>query len=110
MNTENQPERQNKLLSGGWLWISAGVLAALILVQGAGMLDSPAMGDMTTTQQSYSMMTTDGGTDEVLVLIDSRQESMLVYRVDSSNTLQLLKREQLDAMFSRARAQLAVRP
>ena len=31
---------------GGWLWISAGVLAALVVVQGAGLLDRPALAEM----------------------------------------------------------------
>jgi hypothetical protein len=65
---------------------------------------------MTTTSQSYAMMTTDGGTDEVLVVVDSRQESLMIYRVDSSNQLQLYKREQLGPLFSRARAQGSIRP
>jgi hypothetical protein len=112
MNSNNESKRSifSGLVGGGWLWVSAGVLAALITVQGAGLLDSPAYAEMTTTSQSYSMMTTDGGTDEVLVVIDSRQESLLIYRVDSTNTLQLYKREQLDTMFTRARARLSPRP
>ncbi|MCA9302568.1 MAG: hypothetical protein KC996_00450 [Phycisphaerales bacterium] len=94
----------------GWLWVTAGLLCGLIVVQGAGMLESEAVADMTTTSQSYSMMTTDGGTDEVLVVVDSRQESLMIYRVNQSNRLQLYKREQLGPLFSRARAQGAVRP
>lgn len=107
MNTHDKQSHANK---GQWLWISAGLLAGLIIVRGAGMLESEALADMTTTSQSYSMMTTDGGTDEVLVVVDSRQESLMIYRVDSSNQLQLYKREQLGPLFSRARAQGPIRP
>ncbi|MBL4590590.1 MAG: hypothetical protein JKY96_01385 [Phycisphaerales bacterium] len=98
------------LVRGGWLWVSAGALAAMIVVQGSGLLDSMAYAEMSTTYQSYSMMTTDGGTDEILVILDSRQEAMLIYEVDSTNTLKLLKREQLDTMFASARAQHLPRP
>lgn len=105
--TPNTPVRCGR---GGWLWLSAGILAGLIVVQGAGMFESEAYADMTTTMQSYSMMTTDGGTDEVLVVVDSRQESLLIYRVNLNNRLQLYKREQLGPLFTRARAQGAVRP
>jgi len=101
---------QQRTRPAQWLWLTAGVLAGLIVVQGAGMLESEAVADMTTTTQSYSMMTTDGGTDEVLVIVDSRQESLMIYRVDSSNQLQLYKREQLGPLFSRARAQGTPRP
>ncbi len=100
----------NGVFRGGWLWVSAGVLAAMIVVQGSGLFDSIANAEMSTTYQSYSMMTTDGGTDEILAVLDSRQEAMLIYAVDSTNTLRLLKREQLDTMFARARAQHLPRP
>ena len=49
----------------GWLWVSAGVLASLILVQGAGMLDSTAHAEMSSTSGAYTMITTDGGNDAV---------------------------------------------
>ncbi len=110
MNTRTDTTCSHASRQGGWLWISAAVLGSLILVQGAGLFDSSAHADMTVTNQSYSMMTTDGGTDEVLVVIDSRQESLLVYRVDSGNKMQLHRRESLDALFANARAQLFPRP
>ena len=94
----------------GWLWVSAGVLAALIVVQGAGMLDTPAQAEMTSASGSYTMMTTDGGTDELLVVVDSGHESLLVYRTDRSQGMQLLEREDLAGLFARARARAIGRP
>jgi len=89
----------------GWLWVSAGVLGALIVVQGSGLLDSPARAEMSTTSGSYSVMTTDGGNDEILVVVDSRQESLMVYRTSgSTNDLKMLDREELSSLFMRARA------
>ncbi|MFG0314198.1 MAG: hypothetical protein ACF8LL_08440 [Phycisphaerales bacterium] len=94
----------------GWLWVSAGVLAALIVVQGAGLIDSPAQAEMSSSSGAYTMITTDGGNDEVLVVVDSSQESLMVYRSDRNQGLQLLDREDLAGLFSRARARAFGRP
>lgn len=94
----------------GWLWVSAGVLAALIVVQGAGILDTPAHAEMTSASGSYTMMTTDGGNDELLFVVDSGHESLLVYRTDRSQGMQLLEREDLAGLFTRARARAMGRP
>lgn len=106
-NTHNNSARTS---SGGWLWVSAGVLAALIIVQGAGLIDSPALAEMSSSSGAYTMMTTDGGNDEVLVVVDSGQESLMVYRSDRNQGLQLLDREDLAGLFSRARARAFGRP
>lgn len=100
-NTGRQP---------GWLWVSAGVLAAMIVVQGGGFFESTARAEMATTSGSYSIMTTDGGNDEILVVVDSRQESLMVYRTENGRTLKMLEREELSSLFSRARARAVGRP
>lgn len=105
MNTQTQQRERS-----GWLWVSAGVLAALIVVQGAGMLDTPAHAEMTSTSGAYTLMTTDGGNDEILVVVDSSQESLMVYKSDRNQGLQLLEREDLTGVFARARARAMGRP
>lgn len=105
MNTQTQQRERS-----GWLWVSAGVLAALIVVQGAGVLDAPAHAEMTSTSGAYTMMTTDGGNDEILVVVDSSQESLMVYKSDRNQGLQLLEREDLTGVFARARARAMGRP
>ena len=88
----------------GWLWVSAGVLAAMIVVQVSGVFESPAYAEMATSNGSYSMMTSDGGNDEILVVVDSRQESLMVYRAQNNMSLQMVDREELSSLFSNARA------
>ena len=105
MNTQTQQRERS-----GWLWLSASVLAALIVVQGAGMLDTPAHAEMTSTSGAYTLMTTDGGNDEILVVVDSSQESLMVYKSDRNQGLQLLEREDLTGVFARARARAMGRP
>lgn len=94
----------------GWLWVSAGVLAALTIVQGSGLLDRPAYADMASDTSGYTIMTTDGGTDEIVVLIDDRQETLMVYRHQNRERLQLLDREPLPELFTRARAAAGLPP
>lgn len=108
MNTDT-PARHTPR-TGGWLWVSAGVLAALIVVQGAGLLDTPANAEMAISSGAYAMMTADGGNDEILVVVDSSQESLMVYRSDRNSSVQLLERENLSTLFERARARATGRP
>lgn len=89
----------------GWLWVSSGVLAALIVVQGAGLLDRPARAEMTTNKSGYAMMTTNGGDQEILVVIDDRNEALMVYQVENRDRLILQDRENLPELFLRARVQ-----
>ncbi len=105
--TETQP---TPVPRSGWLWVSAGVLAALIVVQGAGLLDRSAGAAMAISSGSYSMATTDGGNDEILAVVDSRQESLMIYRTMNNNRVQLLDREDLGALFERARTRALGRP
>tara|TARA_R110002073_G_scaffold118918_1_gene258541 strand:+ start:427326 stop:427706 length:381 start_codon:yes stop_codon:yes gene_type:complete len=94
----------------GWLWVSAGILAGLIVAQGGGFFESTAQAEMATSSGSYSLMTTDGGNDEILVVVDSRQESLMVYRTFNKNEIRMLEREELSGLFSRARARAMGRP
>lgn len=106
MNTEQYEQHAPvQARQPGWLWVSAGVLAAMIVVQGSGMFESQAGAEMSTTSGSYSIMTTDGNNDEILVVVDSRQEALMVYRTLNINSLVMLEREELSSLFTRARAQ-----
>jgi len=94
--------------SSGWLTVVLCVLVVFVMSKVVGVMDTPAMAEMTISDSGYTMMTTNGGADEILVLVDSREESILVYRVaqgaDSAG-LELLERESLSGLFTRARAQ-----
>jgi len=48
-------------------------------------------------------MTTDAQTDEVLLVLDNRTESLLVYRVQNVTSVELLQRASVSAMFADAR-------
>lgn len=90
---------------GQWLWVSAGVMAALVVVQGAGLLDRPAIAEMTASAGGYTIMTTDGGSNEVGLVIDERNETLLVYSVKNRREVRLENRQSLPELFTRARAQ-----
>ena len=90
---------------GGWLWVSAGVLAALVVVQGAGLLDRAASAEMVSNKSGYAIMTTDGGSEEIAVVIDERNETLLVYSIENRRRVVLQDRQSLPEMFTRARQQ-----
>jgi len=109
-NIDTSAVQANTTRQPGWLWVSAGVIAALIVVQGGAFFGSTAQAEMATTSGSYSIMTTDGGNDEILVVVDSRQEALMVYRTFNNMNFKMIEREELSSLFSRARARSIGRP
>lgn len=103
------------LLSSKWMTVGLLVLVVFVLSRVVGVMDTPAYAEMAVSENGYTMMTTDGGADEVLVVVDSREEMILVYRVSAgaagsggtniAGGLELLERESLSGLFQRARAQ-----
>ncbi len=115
MDAHDQGVHQYPDRRGNWLWISAGLMIGLIVIQGGGMFESlfsgsQARAEMVSSTGTYTMMTTDGGNDEILVIVDSRQESMMIYRNINNTELRLLDREELSGLFARARARTMGRP
>ncbi|USN97905.1 MAG: hypothetical protein H6810_06835 [Phycisphaeraceae bacterium] len=89
----------------GALWAMAFVLLGLILLRAAGVApDSTAHADMTAASGTYTAMTTRSGTDELLYVVDDRNEQLQVYRVRQANSVELVAREDLRQMFTAARA------
>lgn len=87
-------------------WLALGIMfGALVLARTGPGAGGVALAEMVSSEGVYTMMTTDGGNDEVLVVVDSSEETVMVYRVSPSGGLELLEREALDEMFTRARAQ-----
>lgn len=104
-NTQSVMAPQHGVLGSGWLTTGLLVLVVFMLAKVVGVMDQPAMAEMAVSDSGYTMMTTNGGADEILVLVDSREESILVYRTAQSGGLELLERESLASLFTRARAQ-----
>ncbi|MEE8154236.1 MAG: hypothetical protein V3T53_04670 [Phycisphaerales bacterium] len=76
--------------SAAVLWASAFVIAAMILVQAGRLPGQAAHAEMTATRADYTVMTTnsgrggDGDPDELLYVIDNRDQVLLVYEVEDA--------------------------
>jgi hypothetical protein len=90
------------------LWATAMLLAAGILVRAGGWGEMPwdrsASADMIGASGDYIAMTTNGGVEELLFLIDGRNEMLMVYRVQNGRQVQLVERQDLRNLFTTARA------
>src|SRR5262245_26569139 len=83
------------------LAFSAVVLGALLLVQVArlGLLPA-ARAEMVSEVGDFAVMTTSGGNDEVLLVLDNRSEDLSVYRVENQSALELYQRVNLHRIFT----------
>ena len=93
------------------LWASAFVIIALIIVQAGRLPGNAAYAEMVADRGSYTLMTADSGRggdedpNEVLYVIDSREQTLLIYEVEDARKRQVIYREgqPLDQLFQRAR-------
>ncbi len=97
------------------LWASAFVLAGLVLVQvrmatvahGAPPIfggAQPASAGMVAQAGGYTVMTSESGNEDIMVLLDSRSEELFVYHVENQSSIQLLERQNVPGLFAEARA------
>lgn len=101
--TENTTRR---LSSSTFMWASAFVLAALIVVQAGRMGESQARADLVSSVGGVTALTVAGAASEdLLMVIDGRSEELFVYRVENQNNLELYRRYSLPRMFTDARGQ-----
>lgn len=86
--------------SAAILWASAFVLTGMVIMQ-AGRMVGPntAFAEMATNRDSYSLVTTDAGTggdtnpNELLYVINTREEMMMVYEVEDARKGQITLRD-----------------
>ncbi|HRQ73312.1 MAG TPA: hypothetical protein PLU35_09820 [Phycisphaerales bacterium] len=95
---------QDSSPSTRWLQASALVLLGLVIARAAPLLGGEAKADMVARSGSYIAMTTDGGNEEVLVVIDERAETLSIYKVVNQQSVQLFQRADLREIFTAARA------
>ncbi|MHC4416475.1 MAG: hypothetical protein ACYS0G_14475 [Planctomycetota bacterium] len=93
------------------LWASAFVIAALTIVQ-AGRLPGPAAhGEVAASRADYALLTASSGRggevdpDELLYVIDNRDQVLMVYEIENAQRRQVLLRDggPLENLFRRAR-------
>lgn len=89
------------------LWASAAVLLTLTLVQIARLpaavkpdLTPAAFADLTSLKAGdQSMLTFNGGNDDILLVLDSRAEQIITYRIRQQQQLELLNVYSIPEMF-----------
>ncbi len=92
------------------LWILAGVLLAIVFLGDSGAmqpivgLTGSARAGMVATSGSYTMLTVESGNEDVLVVLDSRNENLMVYRATPQEGVQLLQRHSLSRIFGDAKS------
>jgi hypothetical protein len=109
MNTQDQRATINP--AAAVLWASAFVIAAIIIMQAGRLPGNMAHAEVVADRASYTLMTADSGRggdtepDELLYIIDSREQVMLVYEVEDARKKTITFRDghSLDSLFQRAR-------
>jgi|GEM_PF-1699290 len=92
------------------LLASAALLGGAVLLSASGAFDRTARAEMSSAAGGYTAMTTDGGTDEVLVVTDDRTESLMVFQVVSGKRLELVAKHGGEVRFIHAHRQSAAKP
>lgn len=93
------------------LWASAFVIAALVIIQAGKLPGQAAFAEMASSRGDYSVMTTNSGRggdtdpDELVYVIDNRDQVLLVYEVEDAKRGGIVFRDgwNLNATFNQAR-------
>lgn len=109
MNHSNSTTNVNA--STAALGASAFVIAAMIIVQLGRLPGNPTHANMVADRGSYTVLTADSGRGsdadphELVYVIDSREQALLVYEIEDARRGQMTLRDggNLDALFQRAR-------
>lgn len=110
MNDANAPSRDRQQPPFNALWASAFVLFALVLIQAQGLFGAQPFGGgmaeagVVSQTGPLTVMTSDGGNEDILVILDARSETVFVYRTDLKNGVQLFQRVPVPQLFVDARA------
>lgn len=91
---------------------TAVVAAGLLVVQAAARVpqiggSSSARTGMVSQTGPFTIMTSDAGNEDIVVVLDNRNEQMMVYKVENSQSLQLFQKLALPRLFLDAKARAA---
>lgn len=84
-----------------WAWLNGPIGA---------FRGTPALADVALAGPDQTVITSDGGGDDILVVLDQRNEELLLYRPMNGKTLDFRGRFQLRPLFAEARANGAIVP
>ena len=104
-------ENQTNRMIAAPLWASAFVIGALVLTQAGRLPEPAAYGEMSASEGDYTILTANSGRggeqqpDEVLYVIDNRDQVILCYGIDNVSRRQIILRDggSLATLFRRAR-------
>lgn len=85
------------------LWASAFVILAMILVAAGRGGGNAAYAEMVATVGDYTVMTTQGSSDEIILVLDERNEELLVYKIQNQREIMLFETLSLSRTFLDAR-------
>lgn len=100
----NQTTNANPRRSDTGLWLAAAVLAVLAMwLGGRSLAPQPSWADVAAQSGDYAALTVDSGVDDLLVVLDQRTESLMVYHVKNQTSLEFRGREDVRDLFTQAR-------
>jgi len=87
------------------LWASAAVIFAMILVQASRLpaLAPEARADMVSQSGQYTILTFNGGNEDIVAVLDGRGEELFLYQVRNRNRFEFIGRQDLRVLFTNAR-------
>ena len=100
------------------LWVLAGILIGIALFRGddsnaqsviKGMANRANAG-MVSHSGNYAVLTSESGNEDLVVILDQRTESVLVYRGDVQKGIELQQRVSLPRTFEDARLRTVGKP
>lgn len=108
-NNNTTPVRS--LLARVTLLAGAVVLATLVVTQvlritSARGIESTALAGLVSDVGGMTILTVEANSDELVFVIDSRSEELMVYKAENNQTLELLQKYNVPEVFNQAKARV----
>ncbi len=105
---EPRPDRRTVHLRAA-LTVTAIAGAALLVFQAAAQVGgtSGSRSGMVSQSGPFTLMTSDAGSEDIVVVLDNRNEQLMVYKTENAQSLQLYQKLSLPRMFMDAKARAA---
>lgn len=95
----------------GWYGVGPRGAASIVLAQPIPGLDTSAGArGMVSHAGGFVVLTSEAGNEDLLVVLDQRNEELFVYKMEQQNSLQLTQRLSVSQLFVEARTRAQGRP
>lgn len=111
MNSTHHMQSARSLFTRAALLAGATILATLVVSQvlritSAGGIEPTALAGLVSEAGGMTILTVEANSDELVFVVDSRSEELLVYKAENNQTIEMLQKYNIPEIFNQAKGRV----